>query len=89
MVFGFIKKVFVVAMSFFTCNVLKSVSMNNPECKIRPQIININSDNPIFYPYSIEMNKCTELVVVIISMVHTQNYVFLMLLKTLMSKCLI
>ena len=27
-------------------------------CKIRSQIININSDEPVFYPYSITINKC-------------------------------
>ena len=33
--------------------------MNNQECEIRPKIININSDEPSFYPYSIEINKCS------------------------------
>ena len=56
--FGFIKKVFVVAMTFFTCNSLECVSMINQECKITPQMVNINSNNPFFYPYSIEVNKC-------------------------------
>ena len=28
---------------------LDCISMKNKECKIRPEIININSDNPIFY----------------------------------------
>ena len=32
--------------------------MNNQERKIRPQLVNINSDNPVFYPYSIQINKC-------------------------------
>ena len=49
----FIKKVFVVAMTFFSCYALECVSMNNQECKTRPQMVNINSDNPFFYPYSI------------------------------------
>ena len=40
----FIKKVFVVAMPFFSCNTLKCVLMTNQECKVRPQIININSN---------------------------------------------
>ena len=31
--------------------------MNNQESKIRPKIININSNEPSFYPYSIEVNK--------------------------------
>ena len=33
--------------------------MNNQECRIRPEIININSNEPIFYPYSIIVNKCS------------------------------
>ena len=62
--FGFIKKVFVVAMTFFSCNVLnvislKCVSVNNQECKIRLLIINIYSNEPLFYPYSILVNNCS------------------------------
>ena len=46
-------------MMFFGCNVSgvnslnavpKCISMNNQECKIRPEIININSNEPLFYP---------------------------------------
>ena len=33
--------------------------MKNEECKIRSEIVNINSNNPIFYPFSIKMNKCS------------------------------
>ena len=33
--------------------------MNNQECKIRPKMININSNKPSFYPYSIEMSRCS------------------------------
>ena len=33
--------------------------MKNQECKIRPETININSNNPIFYPFSIKINKCS------------------------------
>ena len=32
--------------------------MKNQECKVRPEIININSDNPIFYLFSVKTNKC-------------------------------
>ena len=46
-------------MTFFSCNALKCVSMNNQECKIRPEIINVNSNEPSFYPYSILTNKCS------------------------------
>ena len=56
--FSFIKKVFVVAMSFFNYNSLKCVSMNNQECKVRLKIINIYSNEPLFYPYSVKISKC-------------------------------
>ena len=29
---------------------LNCVSMNNQECKVRPNIVDINSNNPMFYP---------------------------------------
>ena len=57
--FSFIKKVFVVAMSFFNYNSLKCVSMNNQEFKVRLKIINIYSNEPLFYPYSVKISKCT------------------------------
>ena len=41
------KQIFFLEMTFFSCNALKCVSMNNQECKIRPKIININSMEPI------------------------------------------
>ena len=49
---------------FIDCNVLdvnplKCVSMNNQECKIRPEIINVNSNEPSFFAYSMEINKCS------------------------------
>ena len=33
--------------------------MKNQERKTRPQVINIDSNNPIFYPFSIKINKCS------------------------------
>ena len=38
---------------------LKCISMNNKECKVRPEIVNANSDEPIFYPLSIKTSKCS------------------------------
>ena len=34
--------------------------MNNQKCKIRSEIINIKSNEPLFYPYSIKVNKCSD-----------------------------
>ena len=31
--------------------------MNNQECKIRPEITNINSNEPLFYLYSVKISK--------------------------------
>ena len=31
----------------------------NQECKTRPQVINVNSNNPIVYPFSIRISKCS------------------------------
>ena len=33
--------------------------MKNQECKTRPQVVNVNSNNPIFYPFSIKTSKCS------------------------------
>ena len=38
---------------------LSCISMNNQECKLRPEIINVNSDEPVFYPFSIKTSKCS------------------------------
>ena len=57
--FGFIKKVIAAAMKFLCCNALESTSMNNQECKIKLHIININSNEPSFYPYSVTRIKCS------------------------------
>ena len=32
--------------------------MKNQERKTRPEVININSNNPISFPFSIKINKC-------------------------------
>ena len=36
---------------------LKCVSLNNQRYKVRPPIMNINSNEPLFYPYSVLLNK--------------------------------
>ena len=57
--FGFIKKCFFTAMTFLSCNALKCVLMSNQECKVRPAIMNINSNELSFYIYGIAVNKCS------------------------------
>ena len=58
---GFIKKYFFTVMTFFNLsnvNSLECVSVNNQECKIRTEIIDLNTNEPMFYPYSIKINRC-------------------------------
>ena len=60
--FRFIKQIFISALMYFgnlsNVNSLECVSMKNQECKARPEIVDINSNNPIFYPFNIKVNKC-------------------------------
>ena len=53
--------------------------MSNQPCKARPEIINVNSNNPIFYPFNIK--QLNVVAIVIILMIHKQEFVFLMWLK--------
>ena len=39
-------------------NPLEYVSMNNQEFKVRPEIVNVNSNEPLFYLFSIKTSKC-------------------------------
>ena len=61
--FRFIKQIIVSALMFLDClsnvNSLEYISMKNKECKVRPEIININSNNPMFYPFSVKINRCS------------------------------
>ena len=51
-------------MAFFSfhplnVNSLECVSMNNQEWRARTKIINNNNIEPVFYPFSIKVNKCS------------------------------
>ena len=43
--------------SLTSVNSLSCISMNNQECKVRPQIVNVNSDKTVFFPFSIKTSK--------------------------------
>ena len=38
-------------------NKLSCISISNQPCKARPEIVNVNSNNPIFYPFSVKTIK--------------------------------
>ena len=60
--FRFAKNVFFIGLkilsSFTNASSLSCISMNNQARKARPEIINVNSNNPVFYPFSIKTSKC-------------------------------
>ena len=63
MVLKFVKNCCFTAITFFSYNILnvnslECVSMNNRKCEIRSEIINVNTNEPRFYPYSITISKC-------------------------------
>ena len=33
--------------------------MNNHECRVRQQIVSVNSKEPVFFPFSIKGSKCS------------------------------
>ena len=43
---------FFTAVTFFSFNVL-SVNF------LREEVINVNTNNPVFYPFSVKVNKCS------------------------------
>ena len=63
--FGFIKKAFLVGLTVLSyvnplsANQLNCISKNIQKCKVRRKIIYINSDEPVFYPFSIKTSKCS------------------------------
>ena len=62
-IFGLVKKVLFTGLTilsnFTNASSLSSISMNNQACKARPEIVNLNSNNPIFHPFSIKTSKCS------------------------------
>ena len=63
--FGFIKKASLVGLTdlsyvnLLSTNQLSCISIYNQKCKVRLEIINDNSDEPVFYLFSIKTSKCS------------------------------
>ena len=60
--FSFVKKVFVLGLTVLLSSItgeLNCVSINNEECKVRNKIVDVSSNNPIFYPFSVKINRCS------------------------------
>ena len=63
--FRFVKQIFVSTTMFFgynlsSANSLEYILINNQECIVRTEIVNVNNSNePLFYPFSIKASKCS------------------------------
>ena len=61
--FRFIKKIFLKGLTVLSSSTsatpLSCISMNNQECKVRLEIINVNKDEPVFYVFTIKTSKCS------------------------------
>ena len=44
-------------LNLTSVNLLSCISMNNQECKVRPHIVNLNWDEPVFFPFNIKTSK--------------------------------
>ena len=40
-------------------NLLSCISMNNQECRVWLQTVNVNRVEPVFFPFSIKTSKCS------------------------------
>ena len=61
-IFNFVRKVFVLELTVLSSSItdaLNCVTINNEECKFRPEIVDVSSNNPIFYPVSVNVNRCS------------------------------
>ena len=59
----FIKRSFFTGLTFLSnltnVNSFSCISINNQECNVKPQIVNANRDDPVFFPSNIKTSKCS------------------------------
>ena len=84
--FEFVKKVFFAGLTVLSLTVLSTLTsvnslscilMNNQKCEVRLQIVNVNSDEPVFF--LLALKQVNTVVVVTILVLQMQKCVFLML----------
>ena len=59
--FEFVKQVFITLLNFAGSLFRKCVSLSNQEttrCMKRSALVGINSNEPLYYPFSVSFNKC-------------------------------
>ena len=79
--FGIVKKSFFEGLAFLSSltsvNSLSCISMNNQECNVMPQIVKVNSDDPMFF--LLALKQVNVVIIVTILMNCMQKAVLLML----------
>ena len=60
-IFSFVQKVFFIGLTVLSniTNALECISIKNQQCKVRPNIVDVSSNNPIFYPFSVKVKRCS------------------------------
>ena len=60
-IFSFVKKLFVLGLTAISniTGALECISIKNQQCKVRPKLVDVSSNNPIFYPFSVQINRCS------------------------------
>ena len=47
------------SVALLSAALLNYVSLSNQECRVRPQIVNVNGEEPAFFSFSIKTSKCS------------------------------
>ena len=60
-IFSFVKKVFFLGLTVISniTGALECISIKNQVWKVRPEIVDVSINNPIFYHFSIKVNRCS------------------------------
>ena len=62
-IFSFVQKVFFLGLTVISniTGTLEciSIKINCKKCKVRPKIVDVSSNNSIFYPFSGKVNRCS------------------------------
>ena len=75
--FSFVKKVFFLGLTVLSSSItgaLGCISMNNQECKVKPKIVDVSSNNHIFYLLVLKLIGAVVIVIVLIILM--QRFVF-------------
>ena len=68
-IFRFVKKMFFIGLTilsdFINSSSLNCISMENQECKTIPRVINVNSNNHIFYPLVLKLVNAVAIVIIL------------------------